>query len=198
MLEQAGRMRRLIDDILSLSRIELKAHVRPATVVDLAEIIRHTVDALSPLANDMGVEIRTNLPDTPVRLNGDRDELIQVAENLIENGLKYGSSGKFVDVSLQEQTEDQAEGYWVMAVRDYGEGIPREHLPRLTERFYRVDVESSRAMKGTGLGLAIVKHILTRHRARLEVESDPGEGAEFRVKLPTLQNTESTAEKLTA
>ena len=197
-LEQAGRMRRLIDDILSLSRIELKAHVRPATVVDLAEIIRHTVDALSPLANDMGVEIRTNLPDTPVRLNGDRDELIQVAENLIENGLKYGSSGKFVDVSLQEQSEDLAEGYWVMAVRDYGEGIPREHLPRLTERFYRVDVESSRAMKGTGLGLAIVKHILTRHRARLEVESDPGEGAEFRVKLPTLQNTESTAEKLTA
>ena len=198
MLDQAGRMRRLIDDILSLSRIELKAHVRPETIVDLTEIIRHTSDALSPLARDMDVEIRADLPDAPAKLQGDRDELIQVVENLIENALKYGSSGKFVDVGLNAQAADQDAGFWVLSVRDYGEGIPPEHLPRLTERFYRVDVESSRAMKGTGLGLAIVKHILTRHRARLEVESELGEGAVFRVKLPALEKTDGAVDKLSA
>lgn len=190
MLDQAGRMRRLIDDILSLSRIELKAHVRPSTVVDLTEIIRHTADALSPLAREMAVEIKVTLPDDPVRVRGDRDELIQVSENLIENALKYGSSGKVVDVGLSALADEPEEPGWVLFVRDYGEGIPREHLPRLTERFYRVDVESSRAMKGTGLGLAIVKHILTRHRARLDVESEPGEGAVFRVKFPALESAE--------
>jgi len=198
MLDQAGRMRRLIDDILSLSRIELKAHVRPANTVDLTEIIRHTADALSPLSADMGVEIRVRMPDAPVRIKGDRDELIQVIENLIENALKYGHSGKFVDVTLSEQIESQAAPVWQLAVRDYGEGIPPEHLPRLTERFYRVDVESSRAMKGTGLGLAIVKHILTRHRGRMEVESDPGKGATFKVNLPALENTQGLPEKVSA
>ncbi|MEM9629942.1 MAG: ATP-binding protein [Pseudomonadota bacterium] len=195
MLDQAGRMRRLIDDILSLSRIELKAHVRPADVVDLSEIVRHTADALSPLAKEMNVEIRMQLPEEPVRLNGDRDELIQVTENLVENALKYGSGGKFVDVTLSGQ-EDASEGpSWLLEVRDYGEGIPREHLPRLTERFYRVDAESSRAMKGTGLGLAIVKHILTRHRGRLDVDSEAGQGATFKVKLPVLENTEDNSVK---
>ncbi|MET1414168.1 ATP-binding protein [Roseibium sp. HPY-6] len=198
MLDQAGRMRRLIDDILSLSRIELKAHVRPASIVDLAEIIRHTSDALSPLARDMDVKIRIDLPKTAVRLRGDRDELIQVVENLVENALKYGSSGNFVDVGLSAQVDDLNAASWVLSVRDYGEGIPSEHLPRLTERFYRVDVESSRALKGTGLGLAIVKHILTRHRARLEVESEPGEGATFRVRLPALEQSDEQEETASA
>ncbi|MES0879982.1 ATP-binding protein [Roseibium sp. SCP14] len=196
MLDQAGRMRRLIDDILSLSRIELKAHVRPANVVDLSEIVRHTADALSPLAAEMSVEIRMQMPEEPVRLNGDRDELIQVTENLIENALKYGSEGKFVDVTLNA-CDDLPEGRsWMLEVRDYGNGIPKEHLPRLTERFYRVDAESSRAMKGTGLGLAIVKHILTRHRGRLEIDSEAGHGASFRVTLPVLENTEDILEKI--
>ncbi len=183
MLDQASRMRRLIDDILSLSRIELRAHVRPQTRVDFCEIIRHTNDALSPLAQDMNVEIRLDLPETPVLIAGERDELIQVTENLVENALKYGSTGKVVDVTLTpgEACEDGTE--WQLAVRDYGEGIAPEHLPRLTERFYRVDVDSSRAMKGTGLGLAIVKHILTRHRARLDVDSEPGKGATFKVTI---------------
>jgi len=198
MLDQAGRMRRLIDDILSLSRIELKAHVRPASTVDFTEIIRHTADALSPLAADMGVEIRVRIPEQPVRIKGDRDELIQVTENLIENALKYGHDGEFVDVSLTEQSGAQEGHAWQLAVRDYGDGIPPEHLPRLTERFYRVDVESSRSMKGTGLGLAIVKHILTRHRGRLEVESEPGSGATFKVNLPALENTQGIPEKISA
>ncbi|MBO9423960.1 two-component sensor histidine kinase [Labrenzia sp. R4_1] len=181
MLDQAGRMRRLIDDILSLSRIELRAHVRPQTSVDLCEIVRHTNDALGPLARDMKMTIRLDLPEKPVMISGDRDELIQVTENLVENALKYGSTGEVVDVSLTSKQMGEGEIAWELAVRDYGEGIAPEHLPRLTERFYRVDVDSSRAMKGTGLGLAIVKHILTRHRARLDVESAPGKGATFKV-----------------
>jgi two-component system phosphate regulon sensor histidine kinase PhoR len=198
MLDQAGRMRRLIDDILSLSRIELKAHVRPATLVDFAEIVRHTADALSPLAADLGIRIRLDVPEAPVRLKGDRDELIQVTENLIENALKYGHAGEFVDVGLSEHKAGPQDHVWQLSVRDYGEGIPPEHLPRLTERFYRVDVESSRAMKGTGLGLAIVKHILTRHRGRLDVSSEPGKGATFTVKLPAVEKLEDLPEKLSA
>lgn len=186
MLDQAGRMRRLIDDILSLSRIELKAHVRPDSVVDLCEVVRHTSDALSPLAKDLNVTIRLDMPDQAARVMGERDELIQVTENLIENALKYGSEGEFVDVSLSAQSDAAAATGWELSIRDYGDGIPTEHLPRLTERFYRVDVESSRALKGTGLGLAIVKHILTRHRARLDVESEPGNGAVFKVFLPSI------------
>jgi two-component system phosphate regulon sensor histidine kinase PhoR len=192
MLDQAGRMRRLIDDILSLSRIELKAHVRPANLVDLCEIIRHTADAMSPLAADLDVTIRVRIPDEPVRIRGDRDELIQVTENLIENALKYGHDGKFVDVALDQPPEGPQARDWLLSVRDYGDGIPPEHLPRLTERFYRVDVESSRAMKGTGLGLAIVKHILTRHLGRLEVESVPGEGATFKARLPDMRTPADT------
>ncbi len=198
MLDQSSRMRRLIDDILSLSRIELKAHVRPASIVDLSEILRHTTDALSPLAADMEVAIRVHVPDGAVRVRGDRDELIQVVENLIENALKYGSSGKFVDVSLTEQADQPEAHCWQLSVQDYGEGIPPEHLPRLTERFYRVDVQSSRSMKGTGLGLAIVKHILTRHRGRLEVESEPGKGAVFTVRLPAIENTADVQDRVPA
>ncbi|MEP2706756.1 MAG: ATP-binding protein [Roseibium sp.] len=188
MLEQSGRMRRLIDDILSLSRIELKAHVLPTSIVDLSDIVRHTADALAPLAKDMEMEIRLSLPSDPVGIAGDRDELIQVTENLVENALKYGSTGKAVDVGLEVVSEGDGRLQWQLSVKDYGEGIPIEHLPRLTERFYRVDVESSRALKGTGLGLAIVKHILTRHRARLDIDSEIGHGSTFKV---TFQSAES-------
>ncbi|MEP3048735.1 MAG: ATP-binding protein [Roseibium sp.] len=184
MLEQAGRMRRLIDDILSLSRIELKAHVLPTSMVDLSDIVRHTADALAPLATDMEMEIQLDLPADPVNIAGDRDELIQVTENLVENALKYGSTGKVVDVGLELVGESENSPQWQLSVKDYGEGIPTEHLPRLTERFYRVDVDSSRALKGTGLGLAIVKHILTRHRARLDIESELGQGSTFKATFP--------------
>ncbi|MTH96512.1 ATP-binding protein [Roseibium sp. RKSG952] len=180
MHDQAGRMRRLVDDILSLSRIELKVHVRPASEVDLAEIVKHTVAALTPLADDTDIEIRMDVPEEEVLVKGDRDELIQVAENLIENAIKYGSTGKYVDVSIKGSGLSQDA---TLSVRDYGEGIAEEHVPRLTERFYRVDVDSSRSMKGTGLGLAIVKHILTRHRARLEIRSRLGEGTKFCVRF---------------
>ena len=184
MLHQAERMRRLIDDLLSLSRIEMKVHVQPEALVDLGEIMHHSVETLLPVAKESGVEINVSVPDEPVGIRGENDELVQVFSNLIENALKYGSSGGRVDVTCRPDTDSTETPQWIAEVRDYGPGIDPEHLPRLTERFYRVDVVTSRQMKGTGLGLAIVKHILTRHRARLEIESKPDEGACFRVFIP--------------
>lgn len=179
MLEQAQRMARLIDDLLSLSRLEMRAHVAPEGRVDLGHTVAHVVDTLKPMANDLGVEIELTLPDKPVVVTGDVDELIQVFSNLVENACKYGQTGKRVQITI---AETDAEGAHV-TVKDFGPGIAKEHVPRLTERFYRVDVETSRAKKGTGLGLAIVKHILARHRARLVVRSTPGEGSAFTVKF---------------
>ncbi len=183
MQAQATRMARLIDDLLSLSRIELNAHLRPDKQVDLVAIVRQVADGLQTLARDRSVEIRMSLPAVPVPVLGDRDELIRVLENLVENALKYAASGKRVDVVLSLADEaDTPEA--IVAVRDYGPGIAPEHLPRLTERFYRVDVVESRAQGGTGLGLALVKHILNRHAGRLTIESTAGHGATFVVHLP--------------
>ncbi|MCY6382584.1 phosphate regulon sensor histidine kinase PhoR [Hoeflea prorocentri] len=182
MHEQASRMTRLVDDLLSLSRLELKAHVMPTDNVDLVPLINHISDSLKPLAEELGVGIQISAPDQPVVVTGDRDELVQVFENLIENACKYGQSGGQVRVSVMPSGENDGDGVEV-SVSDNGPGIPREHVPRLTERFYRVNVEASRSKKGTGLGLAIVKHILTRHRARLIVHSTVGKGSDFRVKF---------------
>jgi two-component system phosphate regulon sensor histidine kinase PhoR len=182
--EQARRMARLIDDLLSLSRIELNAHLRPATPVDLHPIVRQVVDALQTLAFDRGVKITVNAPPEPLIVPGDRDELIRVFENLIENALKYGGSGKRVDITLSRVAAPDGQPEARVAVRDYGPGIAAEHLPRLTERFYRVDVAGSRAQGGTGLGLALVKHILNRHHGRLSIESKLDHGATFTVRLP--------------
>jgi two-component system phosphate regulon sensor histidine kinase PhoR len=181
MRDQATRMSRLIDDLLSLSRIEMKAHVRPSGTVDLAATVRHVADALEPLARELGVTITTDLPAVPATITGERDELIQVIENLIENACKYGHSGGRVAVSVHPATEGAGPS---VSVRDFGPGIAEEHIPRLTERFYRIDVDASRKHRGTGLGLAIVKHILARHHARLTVESRIGEGAVFKVTFP--------------
>ena len=178
------RMARLIDDLLSLSRIELKAHLQPQTFADLVAIVRQVADGLQMLAHDRGVEIRIEMPQTPLAVRGDRDELIRVFENLIENALKYGASGKRVQVSGHREMGPDGEEEAVIAVHDFGPGIAPEHLPRLTERFYRVDVVESRAQGGTGLGLALVKHILNRHRGRLSIDSTPGKGATFVVRFP--------------
>jgi two-component system, OmpR family, phosphate regulon sensor histidine kinase PhoR len=178
---QARRMTRLIDDLLSLSRIELTEHVRPRDSVELVGVIRQVVDALQPLATDRGVGLRAALPDAPVLVRGDRDELLRVFENLVENALKYGASGKRVDIALLAEDTNHAVR---VDVRDYGPGIAPEHLPRLTERFYRVNVSQSRSEGGTGLGLALVKHILNRHGGRLSIISVPTAGATFTAHLP--------------
>jgi two-component system, OmpR family, phosphate regulon sensor histidine kinase PhoR len=183
MQEQARRMARLIDDLLSLSRIELNAHRRPDTSVDLVPIVRQVADGLETLARDRGVIVHVEATSA-LPVPGDRDELMRVFENLVENALKYGAAGKRVDITLSRGASPDGEPEARVGVRDYGPGIAPEHLPRLTERFYRVDVRESRAQGGTGLGLALVKHILNRHRGRLSIESMPGAGATFTVSLP--------------
>lgn len=189
---QAQRMSRLIDDLLSLSRIELRAHVAPQTPIDLAAVARQMVDTLNPLARERGVEIRFEAPASPARIAGDRDELVRVVENLVENAVKYGDTGGAVEVAVARLPRDAARpgeesgGTIRLSVRDHGPGIAPEHVPRLTERFYRVDVAASREKGGTGLGLAIVKHIVARHRGRLTIQSELGKGALFAVDFPAL------------
>jgi two-component system phosphate regulon sensor histidine kinase PhoR len=191
MKEQATRMARLIDDLLSLSRIEQKVHIHPDTTTDLVMIVNEVTDGLLPLARERDVEIKIIDRAESLDVLGDRDELIRVFENLIENALKYGASGKRVDITLSREPETGEPRDALASVRDYGPGIAPEHLPRLTERFYRVDIGESRAQGGTGLGLALVKHILNRHRGRLIIESTPGSGANFSVRLPLARGDRS-------
>ena len=196
--DQARRMARLVDDLLSLSRIEQHLHLRPDQAVDLTLAVRHVADTLAPLAEENGVRLSLRASE-PVMVAGDRDELLRVAENLVENAIKYGGppqNGSSSDTKLRGPEPDPAgvpridievvsyRGNGVFSVRDYGPGIAAEHLPRLTERFYRIDAGQSRARGGTGLGLAIVKHIVARHRGRLQVESEVGRGALFTVSIP--------------
>jgi two-component system phosphate regulon sensor histidine kinase PhoR len=183
MREQAQRMARLVNDLLSLSRIEQNLHLRPQAPVDIVVILRHIADTLAPMASDNNVCLKLGVPAKAV-VTGDRDELLRVAENLVENAIKYGASdprstSRQVEIDLLAEPRQ-----CVLTVRDHGPGIAPEHLPRLTERFYRVDPGQSRAKGGTGLGLAIVKHIVARHRGRLGIESKLGEGTTFSVSLP--------------
>ncbi len=180
MAVQAGRMKRLIDDLLSLSRIEMKAHLKPEGDVDLTAVVKQVCDLARTEAANAGVEINLTGCDAPFIVPGDREELVQVATNFVENALKYGASGKRIDISLSRV------GRWAtFSVKDHGHGIDPVHLPRLTERFYRAHAETGGEKRGTGLGLAIVKHIVTRHGGRLDIDSRLGEGATFSVRLPT-------------
>jgi two-component system phosphate regulon sensor histidine kinase PhoR len=183
---QAARMARLIDDLLSLSRIELNAHLQPTVPVELAPIVRQVIDSLQTLAHDRGVEIKFDGPAEPSIVRGDRDELVRALENLVENALKYGETGKRVEITITRADSRGGTPEVRVAVRDYGPGIAPHHLPRLTERFYRVDVADSRAQGGTGLGLALAKHVLARHGGRLSIESTLGQGATFTMHLPLI------------
>jgi len=180
MAEQADRMRRLVDDLLMLSRIEQHEHARPAAAVDLDRVLRSVLDLLQLKASSRKVRIEIDLaPDLPHAI-GDHDELIIVFQNLIDNALKYARPETSVRVEARPSGKDRV----AVAVRDEGDGIPAAHLPRLTERFYRVDTARSRQLGGTGLGLAIVKHVVNRHRGRLDIRSAPGKGSTFTVTLP--------------
>jgi two-component system phosphate regulon sensor histidine kinase PhoR len=182
---ETGRMSRLIDDLLSLSRIELNEHNPPMGKVDLVAVVRDAAAALAPLAEIDGVTLEIG-ESAPMWAVGDRDELTQVFQNLIHNAIKYGGEAGTVhaDFGTIAGAGRSAPAQVFASVRDEGEGIPGEAIPRLTERFYRVDVKRSKERGGTGLGLAIVKHILNRHNARLQIESAAGEGSTFIVSLP--------------
>jgi two-component system phosphate regulon sensor histidine kinase PhoR len=206
MQTQAERMSRLIDDLLSLSRIELNEHVAPEGEADLALCVTDVLDAIGPLARERGVTFDTTLPAKgAARIAGDRDQIIQVAQNLIDNALKYSPDGSQIRVIVEPGLTSEAaaaakrerstrlslltpdhpaEVYVRLRVGDQGVGIARENLPRLTERFYRVEGQKSGDRSGTGLGLAIVKHIVNRHRGGLTVESAPGEGTAFTAYFP--------------
>src|SRR4030095_4763594 len=173
------------------SRVELSAHVRPDASVDIVPIIRQVAHGLEPLAGERQGEIQTDLPETPVTIAGDREELLRLFENLIENALKYGASGGKVIVSLTSAASGEGAPEYRVMVRDFGPGIAPEHLPRLTERFYRVDVGDSRAQGGPGLGLSLVKHILARHHGRLLIESVPKNGASFTACFPQVRTSAS-------
>ncbi len=186
MEREAGRMNRLVADLLSLSRVESEERRRPAGRIDLAALIRGCALTLRPQAESAGVEFDLTGLDDPVAVPGDADQLTQLFTNLIENGLKYGASGGIVSLRLTRiPREPVLRGPAVQVdVIDRGEGIDPIHVPRLTERFYRVDTHRSREKGGTGLGLAIVKHIINRHRGRLRIASRKGEGSTFTVLLP--------------
>jgi two-component system phosphate regulon sensor histidine kinase PhoR len=186
MAAEAGRMNRLVADLLSLSRVEEEARVRPTTNVDLVQLIRSTVRNLEPVAEEIGGTLVFDAPTEPQSLVADSDQLFQVFTNLIENALKYGGQGTEVTLRISKSPRDHVLRVPVLriSVEDTGPGIAPTHIPRLTERFYRIDSHRSREMGGTGLGLAIVKHILNRHRGRLSVESTVGKGSVFTVILP--------------
>jgi len=186
---EAQRMSRMIDDLLSLTNVELREHERPRDHVDLAGLLREVVDALAVRGQRYRVDINLDCSDDLPVACGDRDQLIQVFHNLVVNAIKYGGSGGRVDVSAVACQNGLPDGgpSLLVSVRDCGDGIEAEHIPRLTERFYRIDKGRSRSMGGTGLGLAIVKHIVNRHRGRFQIESTLGEGSTFSVRLPVFR-----------
>ncbi|WP_169569725.1 ATP-binding protein [Sneathiella limimaris] len=182
---QSNRMSQLINDLLSLSHIEMNEHSRPSDPLDIIEVLKSVVHLLSGKSLSLNKTIDLDVPDKPVIVIGEKEQLSQVFTNLVDNALKYSHPESTITVRLRE-VNNQAR----ISVIDQGEGIPSEHLPRLTERFYRVDSDRSREMGGTGLGLAIVKHIVSRHRGQLEIDSVLGKGSVFTVKLPS-QTAES-------
>ncbi len=197
---QAARMGRLVEDLLSLSRIELNEHVPPRGRVSLTPLLDHLADALQLRAGERGMQIRLDLPADLPDVQGDRDELAQLFQNLLDNAIKYGRAESEITVDAETSMRAAANpergpgAFVAVAVRDRGDGIAHEHLARLTERFYRVDTARSREMGGTGLGLAIVKHIVNRHRGVLEIDSRVGEGSVFTVFLrpaPAAASTQS-------
>ncbi|HET6322556.1 MAG TPA: ATP-binding protein [Hyphomicrobium sp.] len=187
MAQQAERMTRLIDDLLSLSRVEMRVHLPPRGIVELNETAAYVCQSLEPVAEAAQTKLVLKRDDETARIRGDRDEIVQVLQNLIHNAIKYGRSGGTVEIRVGRDAPRGSAGakVWV-SVSDEGPGIPPEHLPRLTERFYRVSAISSREKGGTGLGLAIVKHILNRHRAELRISSRLGVGSTFTASFEEL------------
>ncbi len=182
MAKQGERMARLIDNLMSLSRVEMQAHLKPRDTVFIGELVSQACDALEPMAAEANIQVEVRSSVDGAAVPGDRDELMQVFINLLHNAIKYGKPGGSVRVSLRRVQSGTAPAIEV-AIEDDGPGIPRQHLPRLTERFYRVPGQTALEKGGTGLGLAIVKHVVNRHRGELRIVSEEGAGSRFTVLL---------------
>ncbi|PKU23302.1 ATP-binding protein [Telmatospirillum siberiense] len=199
MFDQASRMSRLVADLLNLSRIELNEHTLPDGQTDVATIVQRVADGLELQARQRDMRIELTLSESLPPVIGRADELEQIFQNLMDNALKYGREGSAVSVSaalsetMPASLAVRTRRAIAVAVRDRGEGIAREHLPRLTERFFRVDTARSRRLGGTGLGLAIVKHLVNRHRGLLTIDSELGKGSVFTVYLPVEDVSEPVA-----
>ena len=194
MQKQSTRMGRLVDDLLSLSRIELDEHVPPTDPVDLKEVIEEVISNVNPVADERNVKIALHADSELPTMLASRDQMFQVFQNLITNAVKYGGDNSKVEVSifLEHKLQDESGDETIRVdVTDFGPGIAREHIPRLTERFYRVDENQSRTSGGTGLGLAIVKHIVARHRGEFSIQSVPGRGSTFSVSIPVSPASEA-------
>jgi two-component system phosphate regulon sensor histidine kinase PhoR len=190
MASQATRMTRLIDDLLSLSRVEMRVHLPPRGILDLNEVASYVAQALEPLAAGSKMKIVVTKSETPVRIRGDRDEIVQVMQNLVHNAIKYGREGGRVEIAISRVLDGSPpQPQALVAVADDGPGIAPEHLPRLTERFYRANAAASREKGGTGLGLAIAKHIVIRHRGELRITSVVGKGSTFSILFDELGGT---------
>jgi two-component system phosphate regulon sensor histidine kinase PhoR len=195
MAEQANRMSKLVGDLLSLSKIEMNVNTAPSNKVDLLRIIRSEKQHFDWACKQKNVSIRLKLNDNLPPARGDDQELAQVIRNLLGNAIKYTNADTEVVVSAKLTSEVPDDPAFrsltrviAVSVEDRGEGIPKEHIPRLTERFYRVDTARTRKVGGTGLGLAIVKHILNRHQGMLTIDSELGEGSTFTVLLPIYED----------
>ncbi|MGE0025281.1 MAG: ATP-binding protein [Hyphomicrobium sp.] len=187
MSSQANRMTRLIDDLLSLSRVEMRVHLPPRGILDLNEVAAYVAQALEPVAAASKMKITVTRSDGPIRIRGDRDEIVQVLQNLVHNAIKYGRENGHIEIAASRVLDGSPpQPRALIAVADDGPGIAPEHLPRLTERFYRANVAASREKGGTGLGLAIVKHIVIRHRGELRISSVVGKGSTFSILFDEL------------
>jgi two-component system phosphate regulon sensor histidine kinase PhoR len=183
--DEARRMLRIVEDLMSLSRIEADRFVAPAEQVNVAEIVRLACENGRYLAESRGCRIGTSIEEGLPKVHGDFAQLLQAIDNLVANAVRYGCSPSSPEVTVSARRDG---GTVMISVRDQGDGIPAIHIPRLTERFYRVDAARSRDSGGTGLGLAIVKHIVERHRGTLTIVSRPGQGTDVQLRLPLSSN----------
>jgi len=197
MHREAKRMTRLLDDLFSLSRVEINEHVPPREAVDMGRTLGNAVDPLVMRAAERNMTIQLDVPADLPPVTGDADQLIQVFRNLVENSIRYAHANTAVHVRARvvERIPDIGGLGVAVTVEDTSDGIPRESIPRLTERFYRVDKARSQALGGTGLGLAIVKHIVNRHRGKLTIDSERGVGSRFTVFLPQAGRARAAVQK---
>ena len=190
MAEEANRMSRLVSNLLSLSKVEVSERLIPTSLVNLTEILDIAQNANRQLLQKRKIRMTRNCQFPEITLNGDKDQLVQVFYNLFENAIKYSPEDSEVELTYAIMGNHEAQKYVQIEIKDQGRGFDPIHIPRLTERFYRVDKHRTRGVSGTGLGLAIVKHILNRHRGQISIQTKPGIGSIFSVSLPLKMSQE--------